>query len=83
MVRFVQGGEAMTQSEFIAWAEQQDAAGVKDPMGWPWTSWKVLVYLPGGQPALDQRGYKIYETQAEFKARHRAIPIGQTMELFA
>jgi hypothetical protein len=33
--------------------------------------------------ARDADGHQIYETQAEYKARMRSIPIGQTLELFA
>jgi hypothetical protein len=73
----------MTPAEFTAWAEQQEAAGIKDAMGYPWTDWMLAVRNPDGTVARDSECHQIYETQAEYKARRRAIPIGQTLELFA
>lgn len=73
----------MTPAQFTAWAEQQEAAGIKDAMGCSWTTWKVAVRNPDGSVARDADHHQIYETQAEYKARMRAVPIGQTMELFA
>jgi hypothetical protein len=73
----------MTSAEFIVWAEQQETSGVKDPMGFSWTTWKLAIYQPDGSVARDQNQHQIYETQAEYKARTRSVPIGQTLELFA
>lgn len=73
----------MTSAEYIAWAEQQEAAGIKDPMGMSWTNWLVSVRNPDGTAARDANGHQIFETQASYKARQRTVPIGQTMELFA
>lgn len=72
----------MPPSEFIARAERLEAAGIKDAMGWPWTSWLLAVRLPDGALARDSVGHQIYETQAEYRAR-TSVPIGQTLELFA
>lgn len=72
----------MTSAEFIAWAEQQETAGIKDAMGMPWTDWLLSVRNPDGSAARDADGRQIFETQASYKARQRAVPIGQTMELF-
>ena len=72
----------MTPSEFAAWAAQQDAADIKDAMGWPWTSWLLAVRRPDGSLTRNAAGHQIYETQAEYKAR-TSVPVGQTLELFA
>lgn len=61
-----------------------DAAGKRDAMGYPFSTWDVAVRLPDGTAARDQHGRQIFETQAEFKARHQAHPVatGQTLSLF-
>ena len=73
----------MSPADFCQWAEQQDAAGIPDAMGHPWTSWRLAVRRPDGSVARDAAGHQIYETQADYKARQQAVPIGQTLELFA
>jgi hypothetical protein len=73
----------MSPAELIAWHEAMDAAGQPDPMGLPWRSWLIAVRRPDGSMARDARGHQIFETQAEYKARMQAVPIGQTLELFA
>jgi hypothetical protein len=73
----------MSPAEIITWSEQQDAAGITDAMGHPWTSWLLAVRRPDGSVARDAAGHQIYETQAEYKARTQAVPLGQTLELFA
>lgn len=72
----------MTADEIIAWSERQEAAGVKDAMGFSFTSWLVAVKGPDGIPARDRDGHQVFQTQSEYK-RLRATPVGQTMELFA
>ena len=73
----------MPHSEFIARAERLEAAGIKDAMGWSWTTWLLAIHNPDGSVSRDAAGHQIYETQTEYKARMRAVPIGQNMELFA
>lgn len=73
----------MTNAEFTTWAEQQDAAGVKDGFGNPWTTWLLAVRRPDGSVARDTHDHQIFETQADYKLRHRAVPVGQTLDLFA
>jgi hypothetical protein len=77
----------MTPADTIAWAEAQDAAGKRDAMGQPFTSWLLARYQPDGRVMRDQLGHQVFETQAEFKARQAcAAPVvahGQTMDLFA
>lgn len=73
----------MTPAEIIAWSEAQDAAGKLDPMGYRWTDWKVSVRNPDGSAMRDQLGHQIFETQAAYKARVQAVPVGCTLELFA
>ena len=73
----------MTHAEFIDWANQQDAAGVKDAMGYPLTSWLLSVREPDGTVARDRLQRPIYETQAVYKARACVVPVGQTKDLFA
>jgi len=81
----------MTHTEFIAWAENQDAIGKKDAMGHPFTSWRVARYAPDGSALRNDYGRQLFETQAEFKACSvHAQPasinlpaVGQTMDLFA
>jgi len=77
----------MTTADLIAWADAQDAAGKRDAMGHPFTSWLVARYLPDGRAMRDPLGAQVFETQAEFKARQHidqpACQPGQTMDLFA
>lgn len=79
----------MTASEIVAWSEQQDSLGRRDPMGARWTDWKVAVRNPDGSCKRDQNGHQIFETQAAFKERAVAVPfvpvspVGKTMDLFA
>ena len=77
----------MTTAGFIAWADAQDAAGKRDAMGHPFTSWLVARYLPDGRAMRDVHGAQVFETQAAFKARQHveqpACLPGQTMDLFA
>ena len=73
----------MTSAEYIAWAEAMDAEGKMDAFGNSYSTYQIAVMAADGSCKRDQRGYQIYETQAEYKARMRAIPIGQTLELFA
>lgn len=76
----------MTPAEIVAWSEAQDAAGKRDAMGHPFTSWLLAHYLPAGRVMRDQLGHQVFETQAEFKARQactaQTAAIGQTLELF-
>jgi hypothetical protein len=73
----------MTSAEFIAWAESMDADGVKDTFGYSYTTYQIAVMNLDGTCKRGPDGYQIYETQADYKARIRAIPVGQTLELFA
>lgn len=76
----------MTPAEIVAWSEAQDAAGKRDAMGKPFTSWLIARYLPDGRAMRDQLGAQVFETHTEFKARHaftaQTVAIGQTLELF-
>ena len=76
----------MTPAEITAWSEAQDAAGKRDAMGQPFTSWLIARYLPDGCAMRNQLGAQVLETQTEFKARHvcaaPVVAIGQTLELF-
>jgi hypothetical protein len=71
----------MTTEEIIEWSEQQDAAGVKDAMGYPWTSWLLALRKPDGTYARDAVGHQVFQTQSEYKRLH-ATRVGQTMSLF-
>lgn len=77
----------MTPADIVTWSEAQDAAGKRDAMGHPFTSWLLARYLPDGRVMRDQLGHQVFETQAEFKARQActapAVAIGQTLDLFA
>lgn len=82
----------MTTAQIVAWAEAQDAAGKRDAMGFPFTSWLLARRHPDGRAMRDQAGRQMFETQADFKARQpdllgqsdtSTLAIGQTMELFA
>ena len=77
----------MTPADIGAWSEAQDAAGKRDVLAQPFTSWLLARYHPDGRAMRDQLGHQVFETQAEFKARAAgaapAVAIGQTMELFA
>ena len=73
----------MTSAEFIAWAEAMDEDGVKDAFGHSYTTYQIAVMEPDGSCKRGPDLFQIYETQAEYKARVRAIPVGQTLELFA
>ena len=77
----------MTPADIVAWSEAQDAAGKRDAMGRPWASWLLARYQPDGRAMRDQSGAQVFETQAEFKARQAnqatAVPVGQTLDLFA
>lgn len=68
----------------IEWSEAMEAAGKRDAMGYPFTSWKVAVYQADGKAARDARGHQIFVTQTEWKAQHQphAVPTGQTLSLF-
>lgn len=72
----------MTAEEIIVWSEQQDAAGVKDAMGFPFTSWLIAVKKPDGTLVRDRDHHQVFQTQSEYKRLH-ATRVGQTMELFA
>ena len=72
----------MTPSEIITWSEQQDAAGAKDAMGFPFTSWLLSVRHPDGTMVRDKNNHQVFQTQSEYKSQH-ATRVGQTMELFA
>lgn len=78
----------MTTAEIVAWADEMEAAGKRDAMGIPFTSWLVARYQPDGSAMRDQAGRQAYETQAEFKARQGQshpvthTPVGQTLDLF-
>jgi len=71
----------MTPSEIITWSEQQEAAGRKDAMGYPFTSWLLAVIHPNGTMVRDKSGRQVFQTQSEYKRLH-ATRVGQTMELF-
>lgn len=77
----------MTPAEIVTWSEAQDAAGKRDAMGRPYTSWLVARYQPDGRTMRDQMGAQVFETQDEFKARQTnqptAVPVGHTLDLFA
>ena len=74
----------MTTAELIEWSEAMDAAGKRDAMGYPFTSWLVAIRDEDGKAVRDAHGRQIFETQASFKARQqpRTVPTGQTLSLF-
>lgn len=72
----------MTPSEIITWSEQQDAAGVKDAMGYSFTSWLLAVKHPDGTLVRDKENHQVMQTQSQYKALN-AARVGQTLELFA
>lgn len=74
----------MTPAELIEWAEAMEAAGKRDAMGHPFTSWLVALRHDDGKAVRDANGRQIFETQASFKARQqpRTVPTGQTLSLF-
>jgi hypothetical protein len=59
----------VSPAEIVDWAEAQDATGVRDAMGQPFTSWLLARYQPDGRALRDAHGRQVFETQAEFKAR--------------
>lgn len=73
----------MNHHQFVAFAEQQDATGQKDAMGFSWATWLLAIRRPDGEVARDTADHQIFETQADYKTRIRVIPVGQTLELFA
>lgn len=77
----------MTPAEIVAWSEAQDAAGKRDAMGQPFTSWLIARHDTDGRAMRDRHCAQIFETQAEFKARQAcpapAVALGQTLDLFA
>jgi hypothetical protein len=81
----------MTHGEYITWAEQMDAQGKTDPMGYPWTSWLLAVHRPDCTVLRDANQRQVYQTQAEFKRSQVVMPtpsiqtlqVGKTMDLFA
>lgn len=64
----------MTIAELIAWGEQMDAAGKKDAMGFPWSSWKVAKQNSDGSLARDKRHHVIYISKDEWKALDQLQP---------
>lgn len=72
----------MNHAAFIAWA-----AGRNDAMGKPFADWLVARVGPDGRALRDAHDHVVYETQAEWLARHGsqavtpARPVQQ--ELFA
>lgn len=73
----------MTSAQYVAWAEAMEAQGLRDAFGFPFTSGFVAVENADGTHKRDQRGHQIFESFADHKARVRAVPVGQNMELFA
>ena len=63
----------MTHAEYVAWAEQMDAAGKTDPMGCAWTTWLLAKRDAGGHICRDKHGRVIYITQDEWKATTATI----------
>lgn len=59
----------MSTDEYIKWAQQQESAGRRDPMGYPWTSWLVARRNLDGTVMRDQHNRQVFETQAEYLAR--------------
>jgi hypothetical protein len=72
----------MSPTEFIAWSEQQESAGVKDAMGESFTDWLLAVMHTDGTPVRNKDSHQVFQTQAEFK-RLQSAKVGKTMELFA
>lgn len=73
-------------THLLAWAEAQDAAGLRDAMGQPFTSWLIARYGADGRALRDRNGAQIFETHAEAKARIAPaitlVPVGKTLDLF-
>lgn len=59
----------MRTDEYITWAQQQDQAGRRDPMGYRWTSWLVARRNSDGSPMRDEHNRQVFESQAEYLAR--------------
>lgn len=80
---------SMSPDQYIAWAEAQDAAGVKDAFGYPFTSWLMAVRNPDGTCKRDELGHQVFETQDEYKRRRQPATTSapaqqpQQQELFA
>lgn len=74
----------MTTAELIDWCEAMDAAGKRDAMGYPFTSWLVARRDDDDKAVRDAHGRQLFETQASFKARQQpcAAHVGQTLSLF-
>lgn len=78
----------MTIAELIAWGDQMDAAGIKDAMDYPWSSWLVAKTNTDGSVVRDEHGRVIYITKDEWKASNQAHPVltptaKPQLELFA
>ena len=76
----------MTPQEIIQWAKEQDAAGKRDAMGHPFSSWLIARYNPDGTAIRDERGNQVYETHSDFESRQIHRPdnaaIGHNLSLF-
>ena len=70
--------------EFIAMADE----GHKDAMGFPFGTWRVARYHDDGRAMRDANGRQVFQTQAEWKARHGTVtrmpttPARAQLELF-
>jgi hypothetical protein len=71
----------MTIAEVIAWEEEQERLGRKDPFGYSFLSYKVAVFNLDGTPVRNERGHQIFETHAEAKARIAALVVPPLMHL--
>lgn len=56
----------MEHAPFVAWA----AEGHKDSMGLPMSDWLLARFDEEGRCLRDRDGRQVYETQAEWLARH-------------
>lgn len=74
----------MVHAEFIAFASTTDRL---DPMGYPFSTWRVCRYAEDCRALRDAAGRVVYETQAEWLARHGnpATPLAKPtqQDLFA
>ena len=77
-----------TIEELIAWGEAMDEAGIKDAMGFPWSSWKVAKMNTDGSLARDKHHHQIFITKDEWRAASQLMGVCHPtakpqLELFA
>lgn len=74
----------MTPQQIVTWARAQDAAGKRDAMGYPFTSWLIARYDADGRAVRDQHGHQVFEPHAAHGATATETkPASGQFDLFA